>query len=226
LRGFGCRFSAERPKLRNKSVASTWKREANTKSCLACGSSIPVQAQKCAHCGALQDWRRYFGFLSVQLGALAAAVAVVTGMTPVFTNLLHHPDSDVSIGRTLVTRDADLDIRLVNSGDRDAELLLAEIRLKTTDAQVETGEIELSGPPDYMPISLISAHSSYDLSGIPRESFPSLKQFAHDHKNTLSTCSLVIHISNFQSGDQSLKRDLGCTVFATALKTARAPGRR
>ena len=171
------------------------------------------------------DWKTFATSLPVIVAASAAAIGAFVAILPIVQRALHRPDSDVSMGIPLVTNRADFDIPLVNSGDRDARILAAQIILKTSNS-LKAGDLELSAPPDYQPpLSEIGPNSKVSGFGVLRNSFNDMQQFVRDHENTFVGCSIEISIVNFRSGSKKIKKDFNCDVFADAMKTASAPGR-
>jgi hypothetical protein len=63
------------------------------KRCRTCGEEIVESAQKCIHCDAYQDWRRYLAFSSTVLALLVALLSVATVAGPVFRDLVITKDS-------------------------------------------------------------------------------------------------------------------------------------
>jgi hypothetical protein len=195
-----------------------------TKTCRVCNHQLPVQAIKCPNCGAYQDWRRFFEYFPAQWAAIAAVAAFIGAVVPSAISWLHRPDSNVDMGRPVITDGADFNIRLNNSGDREAELLSGEIVLETSDSIKKTWPLELS-PPDYMPGPDIPP-GGLKLFGVLRDSFLDVRQFVHDHETALKNCSIRVYIINYRSGQKPLEEDISCKTFAGVLKTATPPGKR
>ena len=202
--------------------ATSVHRSRQPRTCLACGEVIPAQATKCSHCGTPQSRKRYIDSGLVQLAALATVAGTIVATWPFIRPLIYEPDSEVSLGIPLVTNHADFDIRLVNSGDRDASLLSAQVELMDSRSATAEGKIEIDAD-DGVPISLIGANRQYDLFGVMRTSFASVKKFVSDHAHTINKCSVVLDVANFTSGVKTISRDFSCNVFVKALEEQNTP---
>lgn len=122
------------------------------KSCVICGSAINLGAIKCVECGSFQDWRRHLSWSNT---TLALVVAIITSATALFQALFGGDE----IGSNLATsvqaaKDNQFIVNVVNSGDRPATLISAQLGIIEKEENMDEERRLLSGYLPLYPIDL------------------------------------------------------------------------